>query len=230
MKLPAVIERAAAEAFFPEPLIKAPVRRKLLTIFHSTHGGTFVGEASALLRSSGYEGGTALRGSLRDVAGEGRLTLFAKTVRSLQSNFQWWLSGLDEDALSAYPAQELVCVCPDLPEPFDWKERWASLGGRVVNGRLVALKWDDIWTKASVFELPWSPFQLGSGYDVEDIDEEEARSLGFKIPKAFKVTIDTSWSIETLRSRFSAALDDKITRPPLLVKPPVLKPPLLKPY
>jgi hypothetical protein len=73
---------------------------------------------------------------------------------------------------------------------------------------MIAFKWDPIWSKLSAFGLPWGPFALGSGYDVEDLDESEAAALGFKIPRRLDVEVKFKLDFEDLRQRFSAALAD----------------------
>jgi hypothetical protein len=90
---------------------------------------------------------------------------------------------LDPDVLDAFPAQELVRE-EDRKQPRDWESRWTAAGGELIDGRMVALKTDPIWTKISRFGTPWPPFDFGSGMGLNDISRDEAEQLGLIEPGA----------------------------------------------
>jgi len=213
MKIEDTIANAAADAFFPNPDISASLRKRLLLVLTPYQRPKFVSDCLQLLRQAGH---TTVRGTIKDFASEARLNLFFDTVKSLQSNSRYWMSGMDPDVLEGFPAQALVRVLTDVPERIDWPSRWLSEGGRLFEGRMIALKWEPIWSKISEFELPWPPFQLGSGYDVEDVDCDEARSLGFSIPTNLRAKVTIGQDRDALRQRFSAALNKLISTPPVL--------------
>ena len=43
---------------------------------------------------------------------------------------------------------------------------------------MIALKGDPIWTHISAFHLPFPPFDIDSGMDVDGVPREEAEKLG----------------------------------------------------
>jgi hypothetical protein len=94
---------------------------------------------------------------------ESKARLFCETVSALRGNFSYWLYGMDKDVLSEFPAHRLIRLRDDVREVVNWEQFWLSHGGRIFAGEMVALKWDTIWWKISAFNLPFAPFQLGSG-------------------------------------------------------------------
>lgn len=121
------------------------------------------------------------RGGLQDFGSERRLkAIFEQQIGGAQSK-AYYLSGQDPDILDAWPAQELVRLRAS-KAPRDWPRRWADAGGKFYGGRMIALKTDPIWTRISRFERPWPPFDYGSGMGLEEIDREEAESLGLIRP------------------------------------------------
>jgi len=135
---------------------------------------------------------------------EVKARLFCETATSLRSNFSYWLQGMDKDVLSEFPAHRLIRVLDDVKEVVNWEQFWISQGGRIFAGKMIALKWDPIWWKISAFNLPFAPFQLGSGYELEDVDRSESESLGFKIPNPLTVTFKIQFDPEDLRRRIAA--------------------------
>jgi len=111
---------------------------------------------------------------------------------------------MDKDVLSEFPAHRLIRVLDDVKEVVNWEQFWISQGGRIFAGKMIALKWDPIWWKISAFNLPFAPFQLGSGYELEDVDRSESESLGFKIPNPLTVTFKIQFDPEDLRRRIAA--------------------------
>ena len=200
------IAAAAAAAFFPDPPIDNAARQKLIALAAQKFGGAFVDEAFRLVERTGYIREVSARGTFKDLAGEKRLKSFAETVGGFKSNFNFWLQGMDNDVLDEFPAQKLICVIPEAPDVAEMPARWRAAGGNLFGGEMVALKWDQVWFNISAFNLPFAPFQLNSGYDVEDVDRAEAESLGFKIPRTFTATVKINLDTEDLRRRFSKAI------------------------
>lgn len=129
------------------------------------------------------------RGGLTDVASRTRLGLIFDTQLRMAQGFAQRKMDLDADVLDAFPAQELVRE-EDRKMPRDWESRWTAAGGELVDGRMVALKTDPVWTKISRFGTPWPPFDFGSGMGITDISREEAEQLGLIEPGAPVVAED----------------------------------------
>jgi 2'-5' RNA ligase len=103
----------------------------------------------------------------------------------------------DETRVQEFPALELVRVYPrkvprgstDRDGDDDWPTRWENAGGELVDGRMVALKSDDIWQALGDAEgyddglgNPFPPFAFNSGFDVEEVSREDAEALGLLEP------------------------------------------------
>lgn len=111
---------------------------------------------------------------------EFRRKLVVSTYQALANGRENFNSEQDADILDAYPAWELTSV--EKPELYDWSSRWQSCGGRVFDGRMIALKNSPIWAQLSLFQYPWPPFAPLSGMGLDDIDRgtaEECSLLGF---------------------------------------------------
>lgn len=115
-----------------------------------------------------------------------------------------WQASQDPDILDEFPCQELIRVS-SRENPRDWSARWADAGGQFFGGRMIARKDDPIWTRISRFGRPWPPFDFGSGMGIEDIDRDEAVTLGVIEPgekvapqeKSFNEGLEASLPIAT---------------------------------
>lgn len=116
-------------------------------------------------------------GQLTDLTSRRRLELIYDMNVEEAHEFGRFQIGQDPDLLDAYPAQELVRV-EMRREERDWAQRWAAAGGKEYDGRMIARKDDNVWVRISRFDRPYPPFDFGSGMGVEDIDRDEAVSLG----------------------------------------------------
>lgn len=167
-------------------------------------------------------------GTLEDITSLKRLTLMVRhNMQSIQEHAKW-KAEQDPLVLDAYPAQELVRIEPrdvprgkrrgadgalyDVPQE-GWPARWQAAGGRLIDGRMIALKSDSIWTKISRFGVPWPPFDFESGMGLEDRSREEAEALGLLTPDT-QITIpetrlnaELEASVENLSPKFQRALD-----------------------
>lgn len=111
----------------------------------------------------------------------------------------------DADVVDAYPAWELVRVYDrDVPRGMrsdgkggliampgdDWKSRWIAAGAELIDGRMIALKSDDIWQRlgdgiggyTDTLGNPYPPFAFNSGYDVNNISRAQCYDLGLLKP------------------------------------------------
>lgn len=200
------IAEAAVAAFLPDPVISNEIRNEVVKLLRSKTRSDFSYEAFRLIERSGYVPASMDRSTLRDLAGVDRLQLLGETVTSLHYGLDNLLQGLDADALEACPVQKLERIRDDSVETVDWVAHWTASGGRLFRGEMMAFKWDPVWTNVSAFALPFPPFQLGSGYWVEDVLRPEAEDYGFDVPviKGVKVTVELD--SEDLKRRFAKAL------------------------
>lgn len=162
----------------------------------------FISEMKDFLRSRGYTMGGS---KLTDITSRRRLGLIYDMNIKEAREYARYVRGQDADALDMYPAQEFLRVESRRVPREDWPVRWRAAGGKIRNGRMVALKSDPVWTNLSRFGRPYPPFDYGSGMGVEDIDREEAVKLGLlpadepadEIPD-FDVTLEAEASLERI--------------------------------
>jgi len=131
------------------------------------------------LRSLGYHPGTAgiEPRSIQDFSSDRRLKLIVDTNVSLAQGYGHHTAGQEPVVLDAFPCQELVReVQSRLQRP--WPTIWERAGGRIYQGRMIALKNDPVWVNISRFGLPYPPFDFNSGMGVRDITRREALALG----------------------------------------------------
>jgi hypothetical protein len=96
----------------------------------------------------------------------------------IRQGWRQYDEALYEAIFDAYPAQELFALSKRNAEPYNWQERWATSGGAITQGRMVALKGSDVWTCISDFGLPFPPYARRSGMWVRDVSRTEAMQLG----------------------------------------------------
>lgn len=136
---------------------------------------SFIGDMRALNQSLGLTDGS---GGLTDLASQRRLGLIYDQNVQEAFGYARAKAGQSEGALAAFPAQELIRIEDRQKPRGDWPQRFADAGGRLVGGRMVALKTDGVWAKLSRFGTPWPPFDFGSGMGLQDVDYDEAVALG----------------------------------------------------
>lgn len=129
------------------------------------------------LAATGYAPDDGMAGGLQDLSSRRRLDLILKTNVAEARGYVRYIEGTSEGALAAFPCQELVRV-QDRKAPRNWPEIWKGRGGRLHEGRMIALKTDPIWTAISRFGRPWPPFDFGSGMGLRDVARSEAIRLG----------------------------------------------------
>jgi hypothetical protein len=153
----------------------------------------------------------ALEGTLQDITSEVRLDLIFRTQMQQARGYAFWKRGQKKTILDAFPAQELVRVAYRI-QPRDWEARWVEAGGEFREGRMVALKTDDIWTRISRFGTPWPPFDFNSGMGLKELDREEAIRLELMSDEDDLEPIDQEFndgleaSVKDLQPEFKDAL------------------------
>jgi hypothetical protein len=140
------------------------------------------------------------RGTLKDITSEVRLNLIFNTQIEQAHGYAFWKRGQDPDILNSWPAQELVRI-EQRRVPRNWRARWEDAGGQLIEGRMVALKTDDIWTRISRFNTPFPPFDFNSGMGLEELDREEAISLGL---------LEDNQTLDPVDSDFNSNLDASV--------------------
>ncbi len=167
-------------------------------------------------------------GTLEDITSLERLQLAVRHNLQSAQEYARWKTEQDPLVLDAYPAQELVRIEPrdvprgkrrdsngalyDVPQE-GWPARWEAAGGRLINGRMVALKSDPVWAKLSRFGTPWPPFDFESGMGLEDVSRDDAEAMGLITPdthvtipeKGFNAGLESS--VENLNPKLQRALD-----------------------
>lgn len=88
---------------------------------------------------------------------------------------------IESGALKLFPAQELKRGGAR-KKPRDWKKRWQDVGGKLIEGRMVALVDDPIWARISRWGDPLPPFDYNSGMKLFKVSRANAIRLGL-LPK-----------------------------------------------
>jgi hypothetical protein len=138
---------------------------------------TAITEIQAIMRERGLD--TGRPDALTNPAAEERIKLVIDTNRAQAQGYARFKRSSTGGALLAFPAQELVRVRASDQER-DWSARFIAAGGKLTNGRMIALKTDPIWISRALnrFGTPYTPFDFGSGMGLRDISRREAVSLG----------------------------------------------------
>ena len=131
------------------------------------------------LSQSGYRRPSdGAAGTIQDLMTKQRLDLVYRTNREMAQGYIQHLSATSAGALEAYPAYELIRA-ERRKSPRDWHRIWTSKGGKLYgNGRMIALKTDEIWTRISRFGLTYAPFDYNSGMDLVAVARSECLRLG----------------------------------------------------
>lgn len=149
-------------------------------------GGT--SEAESLRRiedfldGMGYQAETGEEGTIKDLRTSRRILVALRTNVRVVQGWRRKERGLRDAALRAFPCWELVRV-EERKHERDWPTRWVEMGGTLYNGRMIALKTDDIWRRLGS-EFPDSlmvdhpPFAWSSGMGWAQVGRAEAIALG----------------------------------------------------
>jgi hypothetical protein len=123
-----------------------------------------------------------VKGSLTDLSSRRRLDLIIRTQVDLMRGAGTQMNGMSPSKLANFPCWELVRVYP-VRVPRDWPERWATVGGTMYEGRMIAPKGDAIWGELGSnfddsLDVDYPPFAFNSGMGWRDVTAAEADRLG----------------------------------------------------
>ena len=122
--------------------------------------------------------------SLTDLRSDRRLNLILDTNVAQANGYGEHQAQNDEDVHFLYPALELYRAggMPEQPRP--WLEKWVRAGGKLYEGRMIAMRTDEIWTRNldaggfNRFGNPYPPFDFNSGMRTRNVARAEAERLG----------------------------------------------------
>lgn len=142
-----------------------------------------------LLAEQGYQPDPELAGGLQDLSSTRRIDLQLETNVDVARGAGWYEEGQQPEVLDEFPAAELIDTSPGGEHRRDWAERWAKVGGRFFDGRMIALKTDPTWARlADPANFPdalgneFAPFAFNSAWRQADIGRDEAEALGLISP------------------------------------------------
>ena len=155
---------------------------------------TAILEMKQSLEATGYSAGK-VAGTIQDLGSDKRRLLIVKTQADFGAGYGYYMQA--QEHLITWPAQELLRVGPrkthrqwsDDPDPLVIKGeppegRWKEAGGKLTDGRMIALLNDPIWERISRFGLPYPPFDFNSGMGVAAVSRSDAIKLGVISPNA----------------------------------------------
>jgi len=149
----------------------------------------FIDEMVVELQKAGYQPPEGKEGTLEDVSSARRLGLIWDMNLAQAEGAARWKADTTKAALMMRPAMEFVRL-EDREEARKWPAIWAANGGEFYGGpgsnpdypdapgRMIALVNSDIWVKINRFDVPWKPFDWGSGMGTRPIRRREAIALG----------------------------------------------------
>lgn len=146
----------------------------------------FIVRMRELAGEMGVDAG-AQDGSIQDIRSSERLGLIYDINTEQAENYARYKMGMDPDVLDAWPAKRLVRV-EERERKRNWRDRWRAaadeIGWQGVHrgSDMVALNTSPIWTRLGPFQNPYPPFDWGSGMGTQDVDRDEAESLGLLKP------------------------------------------------
>ena len=166
----------------------------------------FISEMKSYLKSKGYSMGGS---SLTDITSRKRLGLIYQMNVGEAREYGRYVRGQDPELLNAFPAWEFTRIEHRRVPRTDWETRFKSAGGKIINGRMVALKSSEVWTNLSRFGRPYPPFDFGSGMGVVDVERSDAIKLGLipddepadEIPD-FDCVLETEVSLDRIPEEF----------------------------
>lgn len=184
-------------AVFSARTTNAEYLQRLRTVINSVAQGDMdMGEARVILKQTlgalGYtpEGGfpgdapvsPAVEGSLQDLRSFRRQDLILRTQKELLGGAGQKMRGTERAAMRQYPAWELVRVI-SRAVPRNWKSRFQQVGGKLIGGRIIAMKEDPVWAElGSAFDdsldVDHPPFAYNSGMRWRPVSVDELRELG----------------------------------------------------
>ena len=145
-------------------------------------------------------------GTIEDLSSFGRINLVVDTNAGMAASVSR-LAEENDDTLYMFPAWRFTRFMTPNGEPRDWAVRWAAAGDAVgwqgaCRDEMVARKDSPIWQAlgdgaggfGDTLHNPYPPFAFNSGMGWEDVDREEAESLGLDVhavtPELPKLSVD----------------------------------------
>ena len=171
--------------FFSSKVSDAKLLEKMRTyIAEAAEGKRFRNRADFIREMRAYFGRERTKdsGKLTDIASSRRLGLIFDFQQERLSAEIFLAQGEDQDHAWAFPCLELIRVSQRMV-PRPWRERWKEAGGKLYDGRMIALRNDPIWRKISRFGSPVPPFDFNSGMGLEEVNRFEAEGLGIQLPE-----------------------------------------------
>ena len=170
--------------FFSSKVSDAKLLEKMRTyIAEAAEGKRFRNRADFIREMRAYFGRERTKdsGKLTDITSSRRLGLIFDFQQERLSAEIFLAQGDDQDHAWAFPCLELIRVSERMV-PRDWRARWKEAGGKLYDGRMIALRNDPIWRKISRFGSPVPPFDFNSGMGLEEVNRFEAEALGVELP------------------------------------------------
>lgn len=125
---------------------------------------------------------------IQDLSSDARVRLDLETNLAQAMSFGQLQQGNDSGARYQFPAWELVRLEQRM-EPRDWPSRWQEAGGDLTDGRMVALKGDQVWEALGdsglfddALDTAYPPFAYNSGMGWAEVGRDEAIQLGVLDP------------------------------------------------
>ena len=172
---------------------------------------------SSIMRAAREAGISSGSASISDPGSEARANVIIDTNAGLAAGYARLEMDSTLGARIAFPCYELVRI-EERNVPRDWRSKWIAKGGRLYQGRMVALKDDPIWTAISRFGCPYPPFDYNSGMGLDDVSHDEAVSLGVikddyeppeKSPlESFNANLEADLNMDRTSASFSSLKDD----------------------
>ena len=182
----ALVEARVNDAcFFSSKVSDAKLLEKMRDyIAEAAEGKRFRGRADFIATMRALMGASKTKdsGKLTDITSVRRLGLIFDFQQERLSAQLFLAQGEDEDHAWAFPCLELIRVSTR-DNPRNWKARWTEAGGKLYDGRMVALRNDPIWRRISRFGSPVPPFDFNSGMGLEEVNRFEAEALGVELPE-----------------------------------------------
>jgi hypothetical protein len=166
-----------------------------------TSRASAISEIMAKAREEGIDTGS---GNLTDPGSVSRAKVIVDTNADLARGYVSHIAGASKGARLAFPAQKLIRG-EERQQKRDWKARWVAAGGKLYDGRMIALKGDPVFVNLSRFGVPYPPFDYGSGMVLEDVDYDTCLQLGV-ITEDYKPEGDI---VEDFNANVEAELDFK---------------------
>ena len=171
--------------FFSSKVSDAKLLEKMRTyIAEAAEGKRFRNRADFIREMRAYFGRSRTKdsGKLTDITSSRRLGLIFDFQQERLSAEIFLAQGEDQDHAWAFPCLELIRVSQRMV-PRPWRDRWKEAGGKLYDGRMIALRNDPIWRKISRFGSPVPPFDFNSGMGLEEVNRFEAEGLGVELPE-----------------------------------------------